>query len=78
MSKPPSLAALLAQTDQRRCRVAVILDDLGPDDRDALTAALSEPSVSTFRIANALRQNGVIVAQDSVMKHRRGACNCAR
>lgn len=69
--------ALAAQTRTRpgfRCSVCKLLDDLTPEDGDALRAALRDPQVQGSQIARALMSEGHDVKQNTVTRHRRGDC----
>lgn len=69
--------ALDAQTRSRpgfRCAVCKLLDELTPDDADALRAALVDAQVQGSQIARALQSEGYEVSQNSVTRHRRHDC----
>ena len=76
----PSLADALATAQARkpgpRCTVAIVLDALPPADRDALRAAIADPSLSAERIAQACRNAGVPLGSSPLMRHRRNGCSC--
>lgn len=61
-----------------RCRVAVILESIDAEDRAALGAVLAHRDVQSARIAETLRDGDYYISNDTVGRHRRGECKCAR
>jgi hypothetical protein len=78
--EPVSFAALLAEeTGTRkgpRCAVALLLADLGDEDRPQVEAALGNSRVTTSAIVAALGRMGREIGDSSVQRHRRGGCRC--
>lgn len=73
-----SLAEALAQSARKpgtRCAAAKIRDALGPDDRDALDAALASDT-NLGDIARALATIGHNIPWQTLRNHRNGACPC--
>lgn len=60
------------------CPVAKILAALSPKDRDVLVTALGNKNITHAAISAVLTDNGHTMRQDSIGRHRRGACGCAR
>jgi hypothetical protein len=63
------------------CRMALILDDLAPDDAQALQVALDTPignpeRLSAMTLAAMLTLEGYEIHYKSVETHRKGACRC--
>lgn len=77
----PSLAeALAAQDDTPRgpqCTVAILLDDLAPEDATALTDALAS-TLPASAISRAVTATGHRLSQATIGRHRRGDCRCPR
>lgn len=57
-----------------RCTVCTLIDVLDVEDRDALLGALSDQTLQSRRLADALAEEGHHVSQHSVSRHRRGDC----
>lgn len=61
------------------CRTREIYDSLEAADKEILMSLLTDFTVSDNALSNALRdQAGIIVADTSLAKHRRGLCSCSR
>jgi glutamine synthetase len=60
------------------CSVAAALEELGPEDSADLRKALDDPSIFGTVIAKVLEDRGLHVPENTVQRHRRGACVCAR
>lgn len=60
------------------CSVAAALEELGPDDAADLRKALDDTSIFGTVIAKVLEDRGLHVPENTVQRHRRGACVCAR
>jgi hypothetical protein len=58
------------------CIVRSILYKLSPEDYQILTDALADSSWSAQALATGLRENGIIVAPNSIIRHRKGGCSC--
>lgn len=61
-----------------RCTVAGITAALDPADLADLEAALHNPAVPGSAIAAGLRAVGHHVGNETLQRHRRGQCGCAR
>jgi hypothetical protein len=77
-----ALDASQARPLQKQCRVALVLQDLSDDQKDAL-APLLEPGcpVASGKVAAVLRKWGYDISYHSVMRHRRrntarSGCRC--
>ena len=61
------------------CAVATILAALDDDDRAALDDALAAvPGPTARSVADSLAAEGWAISAETVSKHRRGGCACAR
>jgi hypothetical protein len=58
------------------CKFARLRDTLNADDRDVLDSAMGDTAFSSVHIGRALRSEGHQIAEDSVRRHRTGACSC--
>jgi hypothetical protein len=66
-----------AQTTNRSaCNVALLIKQLPPTDREGLLAALEDPAIYGSTIVKVLKDRGHRIGDDSVRRHRRGACSC--
>lgn len=66
-----------AQTSNRlECNVSVLMKKLGQTDRDGLLAAMEDPGIYGSTIVKVLKDRGFRIGDDSVRRHRRGACSC--
>ena len=70
-----SLAEHLTQPTQA-CKYTRLRDTLTDDDRRTLDTAMGNPAFSSVHIARALRAEGHQLSEDSVRRHRTGACAC--
>jgi hypothetical protein len=61
---------------QSSCIIRSILYKLNPEDYQILTDALVDPEWSAQALATGLRENGIIVAANSIVRHRKGGCSC--
>ena len=59
-----------------RCSVAVIRDDLPPDDARDLIAAMADPTVHATTIAAVLKERGYQIRGDTIRRHIKHECNC--
>ena len=57
-----------------RCATCRVILQLDAKDRDALAAALADPSFTSVAISAALRAEGYDVAPQPLQRHRRGDC----
>ena len=78
MTLADELAEALAEASGPQCGVALVLDALDGDDRDTLAVWLARPKgeVPGTRIGKVLRGRGHKVSDESIARHRRGACRC--
>jgi hypothetical protein len=60
------------------CGMRKVLASLPPKDRDALLAALDDPSYSGAVLSRMLREEGVMVSDFTIRRHRRTDCSCYR
>lgn len=61
------------------CRTRDVYDSLQEADKEILMSLLSDFTVSDNSLSNALRdQAGIVIADTSLAKHRRGLCSCSR
>lgn len=61
------------------CRTREIYDSLEAADKEILMSLLCDFTVSDNALSNALRdQAGIVIADTSLAKHRRGLCSCSR
>lgn len=66
-----------AQTVNRStCNVALLVQQLAPADREGLLAAMEDPAIYGSTIVKVLKDRGHRIGDDSVRRHRRGACSC--
>lgn len=62
---------------RRRCRVKVLMDTLGDDQRLKVEAALRERGITTATIMTKLKEwSGQTVTVSTVGRHRKGECSC--
>jgi anti-sigma factor RsiW len=62
-----------------RCLVAAVLDDLPPDERGDLEAALADHvAYAHTAITRVLKRRGYEMHEKRVAAHRKGSCACAR
>ena len=59
-----------------RCSVTVVLESMNDEDAADLRAALGDPTITGSVIARILRNRGHRITEQSVTRHRRGACLC--
>jgi hypothetical protein len=64
--------------DLRLCIVARKSSELSQEDFDILEQALANPAWSNNGLADALTKEGFAVTENSIRKHRKGICACAR
>lgn len=62
----------------QQCSVGALLDSLDGDDLAAVQAALANPAWTEAMIWQVLTDEGYDVAKQSIGRHRRGHCSCAR
>lgn len=61
-----------------RCTTYLVMSGLNADDAADLQAALDDDAITGTAIARALNQRGIEIGQESIQRHRRGACACPR
>ena len=62
-----------------RCAVCIALMTMDADDRATLTEWLTNPRLQSLELVQWLAADGIdFVGQQSVQRHRRGACSGAR
>lgn len=70
------------RTGGQRCRIAVILEQMGDGERESLRHLIDETEVFGTQIAEVLKNNGYQVSGTHVQHHRRrkvsGGCICPR
>lgn len=81
------LGEIEAATPVRRgppCTVGMVLASLPLDDRHDLTVALGDKDAfgeyrhRGTKIAEALRKRNILLNAETIQRHRRGLCRCAR
>ena len=60
------------------CSVAAALESLPKEDAADLQAALESPDVYGTVISRVLKRRGLEISENTIQRHRRGACVCAR
>lgn len=77
----PSLAEAIAAENATprgpQCRVALLLDDLAPEDATALSDAVASGLPASV-ISRAVTATGHHLSQATITRHRRGDCRCPR
>lgn len=71
------LADDLAEPDDpwaQRCQVTKLLDQLDPDDAEALRGALANPDLTAAFIERKLQANGYKASAYTIRRHRNGVC----
>lgn len=63
---------------QVTCTMGRLLLSLPPEDAKDLTRALSDDAITARAIARVLVSRGHDINDQSVNRHRRGLCGCAR
>lgn len=76
MGLAEDFGALTPQHGGIRCAVAVILDEMSPEDRATFVGAMANPRLQGSGIARVLRQHGYHVGDGAVQRHRRRECLC--
>lgn len=59
----------------RYCGVGLAFDALG-DEADELAAALNDRTITAAAISKALKNRGITVGRDVIVRHRREECKC--
>ena len=63
----------------RSCRVRTVLASVGEKDADILTKAVNDADTWTAKgLSNALKVRGVLVSDNAISQHRKGACSCGK
>lgn len=57
-----------------RCRTCVLLEELPPEEMQALEVALTDERISNAGLAKILRAEGYPLAETTIRRHRRGEC----
>ena len=70
--------AALAGEQPTTCPAQRLIDALSEDEAQVLADLLTDRSVSTFRIWQALRAEGYKISRDTISIHRQGRCYCAK
>jgi hypothetical protein len=60
------------------CSVGVLLSSMTKDDREALIAALADPSIESRTIWRVLIDEGHEISDTPIGRHRNGVCQCSR
>lgn len=76
MSLRQSLANVQDVKKGPTCSLKKIIDELSPEDAEALAEALASPHITGRAIADALRAEGYNCRDHSVNRHRRALCQC--
>lgn len=64
---------------ERPCRVRTLLAELDTKDAATLTSALKSPDLWQARtLSMALKQRGVLLSDNAIANHRKGACSCGK
>lgn len=64
---------------ERPCRVRTVLGSLEKDDADILRQALRSPDVWAAKgLSNALKVRGLLLSDNAIAGHRKGACSCGK
>jgi hypothetical protein len=61
-----------------RCGVAILRDELSPEDAKQLDQVLANKAVTTMAIIRRLRTAGLKPQEYPMNRHRRGDCMCGR
>ena len=75
MSLAQALAAQVSKPGPP-CTVAVLIEQLPPEDVTVLTDALASPLWTNAKIARALKAEGHGIAAQTLGRHRKGECAC--
>lgn len=59
-----------------QCSVTAILGAIGAEKRDAMLAALGDPSIDSGAISKWLLKNGYDAKPHTLARHRRKECRC--
>ena len=63
----------------RPCRVRTVLAELDKKDAEILQTALKSPDLwGAKTLSNALKIRGVLLSDNAVTNHRKGACSCGK
>lgn len=66
------------QPEHKRCRVDQLSQHLDSEDYKTLLEVLANPNVSAAAISGILVSAGYVIKEDTLRRHRRGACLCLR
>lgn len=69
----------LSRPKRKPCGIGIIVPDLKPADRNALTLALEDTTgrVNTRGIREWFHRRGHTVTDNAIVNHRKGQCSCA-
>jgi hypothetical protein len=63
----------------KTCKIAVILATLEPKDQRILVSALADTDKwANLSLSRALKSKGLDLSDNTIAKHRRGDCRCAK
>jgi len=63
----------------RNCRVRTVLAELDKKDVATLETALKSPDLwGAKTLSNALKIRGVLLSDNAISNHRKGACSCGK
>jgi hypothetical protein len=63
----------------RPCRVRTVLAELDKKDAEILLTALKSPDLWPAKsLSNALKIRGILLSDNGVSNHRKGACSCGK
>jgi hypothetical protein len=63
----------------RNCRIRAVLVTLEKKDVEILQNALNQPEIWTAKgLSNALKVRGLLVSDNVISNHRKGACSCGK
>jgi hypothetical protein len=72
------LEEIESEQPNRICKFGRIIEQLEPDDRAGLEAAIARPDITRISIVNVLARRGFIVDRDTATRHLNGKCVCYR
>lgn len=65
-------------TNRPKCTVRLLIEGMPADDAADLTNALADPLITCAAMERALTKLGYDVKQQTLNRHRKGACGCPR
>lgn len=60
------------------CRVKIVRDSMTVDDLVDLDDAMRDPSITAAAIERVLKRKGIELSANSITRHRRRECACAK